>query len=288
MFRRKYLYLISILLGCATVFYFLYKRVSQIAPPSCWSFQIDPQFDPQSQTIRKSNLDIRVFFGYKDTRPARFVADRYEAQLFAQAIQSACQGQRRDCGFQLDPQNSREELEIYIKNLVDPAGQNRRVTVSIQTSSVGPDDEANRKNPYQKWKSQLILESFAEALTRADVLFYNGHSRAGGGPDFMPPKLLANKHIDYNWYKKKKLGLKTITECLKANSQSQLQLLGLFSCQSEQLFSKQIQKSKAGLKVIDSRILLYFSDAINQSLDALSNLQELKCSTSTALLREQI
>lgn len=271
--RRTLFFSILILIGFVSALYFLLKKGKKPTPPSCWSFHLGPKTKP----VRKSSLDVRIFFGYKDTRPARFVADRYESQLFTRAITSPCQEDRHDCGFQLDPAASREDLEIYMKDLVDPAGVKKRITLSVQSSSVGPDDDENRKNPFQKWKSQRTQESFTEALANADVIFYNGHSRAGGGPDFTPPKLLANKHIDYGWFQRKKPGLKTITDYLKGNPQSQLQVLGLFSCQSEQLFSKQIEKSKVGLKVMDSDVLLYFSDAINESLDALSNLQVLKC-----------
>lgn len=237
---------------------------------SCWDFNLKSR-------LKKADLDVRVFFGYKDTRPARFVADRYESLLFVQALTRSCNEEQSACGFESDEANSDFETEIYSKIIEAPDGYEKKIRIAVYSSSAGADDEDNQKNPFQKWKSQSTKLAFTEGLKKADVVFYNGHSRAGGGPDFGSPKLNSNRHVDYQWYQNKQPGFQLMTNCLKNASASPLKMVGLFSCQSKQHFAKQLEKSKAGLEVISNETLLYFSDAINESLKALSEIMKLKC-----------
>lgn len=221
-------------------------------------------------------FDVRIFFGYKDARPARFVADRYEMAIFLQKLTEPCESQRQDCGFNKSESNEDGETEtpVFYKIIKNKSGQKMKVNLRIFTSSVGADDNDNRKNPFQHWRSEFMRDQFTQALKLANVVFYNGHSRAGGGPDFSVPLLTENNHVHYEDYQQKKSGLKLIYATLKQNPQSSLQQLGLYSCRSDQLFRKKVEAARPGLQVISSSQLLYFSDAFNDSLDRLSQILE--------------
>ncbi len=217
-------------------------------------------------------LNIQVFFGYKDARPARFVADRYESEVFVHLLMSDCNQGRNDCEFKkiLDPVDP--GTEILQKKIISKQGIRKVINLKVFSSSVTADDVENRRNLFQNWKSNYVKKEFVKALQTADVIFYNGHSRAGGGPDFSPPQLTRSNHVNYVFYQKKRPGLNLILDTLKKNQKSPLKIIGMFSCKSDQLFKEKIEASKPFLKLIGSRQLLYFSDALNQSLNQLVEL----------------
>jgi hypothetical protein len=113
-------------------------------------------------------------------------------------------------------------------------------------------------------------------MQSADAVFYNGHSRDGGGPDFSPPRLGPGKHPDYNWYKENRKGLAEMTSAL-SQAKAGPKIIGMFSCASNLLFSKRILGAKKNLGLISNEKLLYYSDALQNSLDALSALLAMKC-----------
>jgi hypothetical protein len=224
--------------------------------------------------METKTLDVRVFFGYKDSRPARFVADRYEKALFIKILMSPCSEHRWDCDFLPIKELKNNNSTTLFRRARSYGGIETQVLIQIFDSSAGPDDYENRRNPFQKWKSNFVENEFKKALVDAEIIFYNGHSRAGGGPDFSPPLLTKKDHVNYSYYQKRKQGLNLILDTLNENPSSKLKLISLHSCQSDQLFRQQIEFTKQGLKVNGSRELLYSSDALNESLKNLSQLIE--------------
>ncbi len=231
--------------------------------PSCQKAYLD--------LFKNSEADIRVVFGYKDARPARFVADRYEKMIFVQRAIQDCQKGEQLCEFVRDP----FDMNLFSKKITGPDGHPKRVRLHIVDSSAGPDDEENRRNPFQKWKSAVARTSFLEGLTQAQIVLYNGHSRAGGGPDFSPAVLRRDQHVAYAQYKQNPTGLKEMMKALDPTSP--LVLLGIFSCASDKLFSDQIKNKKEKLGLITSEKLLYFSDALESLGNSLAAILEMKC-----------
>lgn len=226
----------------------------------------------------QGSVSIRVVFGYKDTRPARFVGDRHERLAFVQRILRPCAASSPDqaCGFIRDNDNA----DLFSKTIPGIDGKPVRVELFVASSSVSSDDEANRANPFQKWQSSYAQKAYLGGIDKADVVFYNGHSRFGGGPDFEPPHLAANGEVDQKLYQSKRPGLnatiKTLSVRARANDRTDLKVLGLFSCASSQHFAAEIVAgSKAAY--ISSRALVYYADAIENSLSALSALLEMRC-----------
>ncbi len=187
--------------------------------------------------------EIRIVFGYKDARPARFVADRYERISFSERLGGM--------GFQRDP----EDADLYVLE------NNHHWRVRLVHSSVGPDDESNRKDSFQLWQSAYAAESFYKGLGQAPVVLYDGHSRGGGGPDFAPPRLDAKGNANLYWYRAQEPGFKRLIQELEAASHP-TKVLGLFSCKSDDHFSKAILSAQKSISLISSEELLYHTDAL--------------------------
>ena len=218
-----------------------------------------------ARLYRRPELAVRIVFGYKDARPARFVGDRYERNLLVSYLVAPCPAHYHACGFRRDP----EDADLFLKDITGPDGKPRRVKLRLMHSSAGPDDEENRRDPYQKWLSRQAQNAFFGGIRDVDVVFYNGHSRDGGGPDFTPPRLRADKHVNYWWYANTKPGLTTLLNVLEA-SETRARLLGLYSCVSTGLFSETLRQADEKLALVTSRRLLYYADALKSLLGTLS------------------
>lgn len=220
-------------------------------------------------------IDIKVVFGYKDARPARFVADRYERMIFVQRLTKACKGKNFACGFT----RAKADADLLVRKIRGPDGNERTIFLRAIQSSAGPDDVENRRDPFQKWRTRYATLAFTSGLSRADAVFYNGHSRAGGGPDFEPPRLGKNQDVAFDWYKRTEPGFNQIIATLEG-APSRLSLLGLYSCASTKHFLERVQKVKPDLGLITSPQLIYFSDALESSLESISSLLAMKCEGS--------
>jgi len=249
---------------------------------ACLSFVAlrTPAAAPQCSAMEKSlyahdTLKVRMVFGYKDARPARFVGDRHERLAFIEKITAPC----ADAGFGSKPKElcgfvrSKDNADLFLKK-VNVRKRDRRILLWVVNSSVGTDDQENRDDPFQKWKSKYAEEAFTSGLQSADVVLYDGHSRFGGGPDFAPPVLGKDSIVDPAPYQAARPGLAKMTHALTGSKR--LKMLGLFSCSSSQHFNDEIHAvSKAG--VVSSKVLMYYSDALAQSLSTLEDVLQGRC-----------
>ncbi len=218
----------------------------------------------------KNKIDIRIVFGYKDARPARFVGDRYERIALIEALQKHCTAERFDCDFQ----RSKVDADLLEKKIVGPDLRPHEIELRIASSAAGPDDQENASDPYQAWKSIVAKRHFLEGIRDADAIFYNGHSRGGGGPDFSPPRLDKFGHVDYRWYKIQRPGLREMWKQFRmANTMPKL--VGLYSCVSTDLMPRNKGTLRTGW--ITFSHLLYFADALQSIKDSLSALVGATC-----------
>jgi hypothetical protein len=224
----------------------------------------------------KSTVKIRVVFGYKDARPARFVGDRHERVAFVQRLLEPCTGSDFACGFTRSPKNS----DLFAKTVVGTDERSVQVRLWVVNSSVGSDDAANRDDPFQSWRSHYAAAAFYTGVSESDIVLYNGHSRFGGGPDFSPPRLAARDQIDAGYYIAERPGISKLLESLKKAQKSeggiQAKVLGLYSCSSSQHFTQEINQT-ANLRLLSSRKLVYYADALEDSLSDLSNILQVRC-----------
>lgn len=222
---------------------------------------------------------VRVAFGYKDARPARFVGDRYERLFLIQSLMASC-GSKSDlaCEFERD----KSDLNFLMKRIKTSTGEPQVIRLQITASAAGPDDDDNRNNPYQSKLSAMSRRNFLEGLRSAEAVFYVGHSRDGGGPDFSPPRLLKNKHVDYVWYRKNQPGLRILLKNLRIHKKIKRSpfKLGLLSCASTQHFEKRIQSATEKAQMVTVPKLIYYADALQMLRTELSQYLHLKINGS--------
>lgn len=210
--------------------------------------------DTYRELYREPVTEMRLVFGYKDARPARFVGDRYErAWVIARLLRE---------GFYRGEEN---ELRAEVSGL---DGVQTQIRLRIVNSSVGPDDEANRLDPRQAWQSARAARTFNEGLRGAKVVIYDGHSRTGGGPDFTPPRLTQVRHVDYAWYQNHRLAYLDLKKVLSRHAPA---LLGLLSCQSERHFDLPTRGLVASADVV------YYAEAIRSAVEIFKSLREMRC-----------
>jgi hypothetical protein len=212
--------------------------------------------------------ELHIAWGYKDARPARFVADTYERQSFVQRLLAPCvTAGTLACGFR----RSDTDSTLLERTLGGEGSGSRLLRIRITASSAGPDDEQNRRNPFQLWLSRSARRNFLDGFRAADAVFYNGHSRDGGGPDFGPPSLTSSGHVHYHRYKTERPGLNQMLQRLKelGPTGTRASVLGLFSCLSDQYFTRRVRQIVPKISIISSSRLLYYEDALNDSFQAL-------------------
>ncbi len=213
------------------------------------------------------NIDIRIAFGYKDTRPTRFVGDRYERLYLIQDFIRPCKRAKNlICGFSRDETDGDSLWRAF--TLANSKVVN--VRVKMTPSSVGPDDELNRQNPYQNVQSLISENNLVSGLNSAGVVFYIGHSRDGGGPDFFPPKIIESKDVDYPWYRANKPGIKKVLDAISASKDTQPQVFGMMSCLSEKHFESSIHELTKRVRFVSTHKLVYYAEALDQTLNEVS------------------
>lgn len=268
--RRVYAVVAAVLLvAVGAGFGWRWHKAHEFPPPA---FEDDACRQTYLGFYRKPEVDVKVVFGYKDARPARFVADRYERMIFIQRLTQKCTKKNFACDFV----RSKTDADLLTRRLNGPDGKPRTIFLRAVPSSAGPDDEENRIDPFQKWRTRYANLAFLQGLTNADAVIYNGHSRAGGGPDFAPPRLAPDRDVDFAWYKKNEPGFTPIIATLEG-APSSLKLLGLYSCASSKHFLDRVRKAKPDLGLITSPKLIYFSDALESSIESVSSLLAMKC-----------
>lgn len=212
-----------------------------------------------------------VAFGYKDSRPTRLVTDRYELGALLDRLLAG--------GWKRKGEVGRILLTKTVQLAPPIAPRARTIELEIVSSSLGADDEVSRKDPFQKTWSEKTEATWSEALTSADWVFYNGHSRDGGGPDFKVPTLTADGHVEYTRYERERVELKRTLQAL--DNANRLKLLGVYSCASSRHFKDAVQaraKSKGrNLALITSSKLLYWTDALEAAASHLETWTESQC-----------
>jgi hypothetical protein len=223
-------------------------------------------FFPVKAHAQDRHFDIRIVFGYKDTRPARYVGDRYERLYLVAKLIQPCVKKEQACGFTRDA----EDAESLVKNI---ARKNKqiRLRIKIAGSSAGADDAENRRNAYQRTLSENAQRLFLSGLESADVVFYVGHSRDGGGPDFAPPRLAKDNQPDYDFYREQQPGLKAMQKSLHQRAATKKLYLGVFSCSSKEHFGSELPRKK-DWKVMTLSKPVYFMDALERTSQELSHV----------------
>lgn len=209
-------------------------------------------------------IDIRIILGYFDWTTGSTVTyggrnygyspsiDLGAYAALRKILRSRCPGQAEFCGF------SQNSTYSFSKSVVV---QNRRYQARVELvfASVSESFSANtgRYASEQRQRSQAAQAAFNSALRNADAVFYFGHSRDGGGPDFNPPIFIRGTNkVNYNgYYRVQRPGMKKMLAALSSSSR-QPSVLGLMSCDSRDHFLSRIRRVAPNIGVILSKDVL--------------------------------
>lgn len=202
-------------------------------------------------------IDIRIALGYIDWTssgggPTASMDLGAFAALKTQLL-SPCRGNARICGFQQDPRD-----QYHFTRSVMIHGQKYLASIEMNFSSAAVflSDNLGKYREEQKQRTQFMENYFSQALQKADAVFYFGHSRNGGGPDFSPPVFKeGTSKVNYDgYYEIKQPGLKKLMASL--SNESKTSILGLMSCSSRDHFLRKVRSIAPDMGVITSMDVL--------------------------------
>ncbi len=182
-------------------------------------------------------LRMTIAIGYYDQTGEISVMDPYFYNVLIAKLAEPCQTQwNANCGFALRGYSANKAL------LSKKIGNGRTFEIQLLHPAITHDDFANRQNPQQKMLSDEIERAFHQSFKDSQFVFYMGHSRYGGGPDFSPAKLASNGNPKYKWYAATKIKLNEMTEALKEIPPDQRPLVfGFLGCSSKQHFQNRLR-----------------------------------------------
>lgn len=224
-------------------------------------------------------LNVAVAFGYSDetdehsddvTDGPTMASVRFRAQN-----QCLYAGQGY-CGFALEPDTELGAVHLTRKLSV-AEGQEWDINLYMINSSLTTSHRENRANAEaQAAKTERAKTFYTSALQNLDVVFYAGHSRNGGGPDFAPPRPAANGKVNYPWYEANRPGLKALLAALDGASSKPMEL-GLFSCASRGHFFGTLRKHAPDADLVLSRALVSGERADKALYATLESVMNFEC-----------
>lgn len=253
--------------------------------------QGSPTCSPMYQRMLKDDvLDIRYALGYfDDSTGEQRIFDGmnwglspslditiYEAMI--KTLTSRCTGNLRVCGF--DMQGVPENGRLVFHKHMNLHGRPVIVRITMTQASASEYFEQNKGAlaDRQKALTSQSEENFFGGLKIADIIFYNGHSRNGGGPDFNPPILNSHMKTNYKgYYEVQRPGIKRTMASLAQNSEEPV--VGFFSCYARLHFLKTFMNANPNQKVILSSDTIDYFDAFEGSLGYLEGLLRGSCGT---------
>ncbi|RBP44643.1 hypothetical protein DES53_104465 [Roseimicrobium gellanilyticum] len=202
----------------------------------------DAGFDKLVRSIFADDgiADIRVTFGYDDTKDAREANDPIRAERFMNSL--------KELGFQehAPSEAAAKALGVPVEapNLRILSGQTKKgqmLRVALMWSALS---KSGTKNIGIGYKEQLLRSGEAmdftkKACAESEVMIYVGHSRSGGGPDTYPPETRPAaggvSATDFSYYKKNRPGMQALGPYLRKR-ESTPKLVSWTGCLSDEHF----------------------------------------------------
>lgn len=268
------------------------NRAKTAAKPECESM-----YRPM---IQDGVLDIRYALGYFDHSTGMQVKQEqtnfgYSPSLdipifeaLRQHLTSMCKNRNtRFCGFSVSGDRRSGKLVFEKSVTIHQQRVLVRLTLTQASASEYYAENLNRLASQQQFLINQSEENFFGGIETADVVFYNGHSRSGGGPDFRPPVLNKSKKANYSgYYKVQKPGLKKMVAGLNQNP-NQGFILGLFSCYSRSLFQKPITDKNPSQRMILSSDEVNYFQTLKASIGYLEGIMRGQCGDDLARTAKQ-
>jgi hypothetical protein len=260
-----------------------------------------PQADHKAQclpvfknSLKSKVFDIRYALGYFDDSKGEEVV--YEGinyglspsldisifDVVREFLQKPCTARRALCGFAQsgDPKQGKVILEKQIQLMGSEVLA--RITLTHASASESFIANTGSLKERQAFLTQQSEENYFGGLGKADVVFYNGHSRNGGGPDFKPPHLNSELHVNYNgYYKVKKPGIRKVIEKIR-QGENKDSVIGFFSCSSYSHFYEMLLDANPKQRMVLSSDLMTYLDTLYGSMGYLEGLLHGQCGQDLA------
>lgn len=234
-------------------------------------------------------IDIRIALGYFDWTTGRIVKAEGQNYGFSPSLDlgafealkdlltSRCYGNSRFCGFKIDPNNAnRFSREVVINGKTYVA----RIDMNFGSQTEYLDDNRFTNKTAQTQRTTFMDDFFARGLQNADAIFYFGHSRNGGGPDFSPPIFVKGLNkVDYaGYYKPNRPGLKKMVAALSNGKQAPI--IGLMSCASRDHFLTKLKTIAPNSGIITSMDVLQVEVVYTAMIGGVDAILRGQCQSS--------
>lgn len=250
--------------------------IQNISSKTAIDFNSGSCVDRYRSLFKDGTLNILIGFGYSDSVPGDVVFDWYMVNGLRRVLTGPCRQGVSACEFQAVPGNP----DKFIRTIEDADGQVKKVELTLLRASLSGSHKSNisaANSAQQKTLCEAVEKKFYnEMLKGPEIVHYSGHSRNGGAPDFCPPRVRADGHVDYNWYEKNRPGLKQLTSTLAA-AKPGTQVLAMHSCSSILHYFKKIRAVKPDLAIIGSSDLVKMSPDFQNQYGGLDALLSLRC-----------
>lgn len=192
----------------------------------------------------KRHVDFRIAFGYYHSADGRGAYDPFFREEFRSRMLTPCRPHTNIhlCGFRPLPTRN-ANVEVLEKVITTPSGLSKPVRITLTNSAISSD--ASQANPMLAlYRTKDAERVFFDGLCNADAVFYAGHGRGGGGPDFAYPRFVDNdpaKDVDFKSYiKDPSNGVRRMQAAL-ANCETPAKIISLFGC-PKPIFAKTLEK----------------------------------------------
>ncbi|AGH94613.1 hypothetical protein [Pseudobdellovibrio exovorus] len=275
------------------------NRKTQMSPPASTGVA-EKCGGIYTQAIAKGEMDVRYALGYFDDTQGKEVhfdgrnyglspsLDIAVFHVIRGFMKRPCVNQGQQiCEF-AESGNPEQGLVVLSKTIfLDQRPVNVKMTLTHASAS---ESFTANKGTLVTRQSQLTRQSeqnFFGALGRADIVFYNGHSRNGGGPDFNPPILNRQNKTNYTGhYEVRRDGIKRFLD-LMGQSRNPDQVVGFFSCYSRRHFHRDIMRVNPNQKVILSADEIDYLDSLLASMGYLEGFMQGRCGQDLADFAKQ-
>ncbi len=235
-------------------------------------------FERYDRIFGDGELNVTLGFGYADTKPGNYVIDKLIMDGIVRALTAPCRRGVSACGFRGGPAGS----FTLLKNVRGPRGNMQPVKIHFIRASVSHDDKKNMTEykVAQTKKCQAATDNFFSSIARGpEVVFYAGHSRNGGGPDFCPGVATADNHVNYDYYRKYRPGKKKMIEALgqSAAVRNPVEVLGMISCSSSLHFKNAFSAASPETGMLLTNASLSFQEVYQDLYVSLDSLLAQRC-----------
>ena len=258
--------------------------------------------------IKDGVLDIRYALGYFDDSAGggekkftRFVngtglenygkspsLDPAIFQILRDFLKGPCtHPNQMTCGFK----ESGDALtgKVILEKDISLLGQKVLVRMTLTRASASESFNQNLTSLADTQKAFTLQSeaNYFDGIKSADVIFYNGHSRHGGGPDFSPVVLKADGTPDYdNYYKVKRTGIRRVLQEVKSRPDKDY-VLGVFACYSANYYEAALFTARPGIKTIFSVFTINYFDSLTSSLGYIEGFMHGLCDEDLSALAKQ-